>query len=296
MTSPSAPARRKHTLPAFTPVPRLKERSNGWNPEVQLAFIEALASTGSVRAACRRVNRSECGAYQMRRHPEGRSFAKAWQAALALGVQKLEDIAMDRALNGVEVPVYAYGKIIGTRRVYNDKLLMFILRNRATERFPGGRGIKFDPADTRQLKRLKKQWHEEWARERAIEENTRAHERGKTMMSEMDRLYERWLSDMSPATREAYLAFRAAEDHDKETHYNWRTTLGMEERNQWIEETRKWIEEQMDRPRAKIYRMVDMRPHITEAIERDKAIKADRKARKKAAKEQEKQARIGGGG
>lgn len=45
---------------------------------------------------------------------------------------------MDRALNGVEVPVYAYGKIIGTRRVYNDRLLMFMLRNRAPKRFAAG--------------------------------------------------------------------------------------------------------------------------------------------------------------
>ena len=34
------------TLPAFTPVPRAKERSNGWKPQVQRAFIEALAADG----------------------------------------------------------------------------------------------------------------------------------------------------------------------------------------------------------------------------------------------------------
>ena len=33
-------------LPDFTPVPRLKDRSNGWKPHVQRAFIEALARTG----------------------------------------------------------------------------------------------------------------------------------------------------------------------------------------------------------------------------------------------------------
>ena len=58
------------TLPAFTPVPRLADRSNGWKPEVQRAFIEALAETGSVKAACRRVGRADHGAYALRRHPE----------------------------------------------------------------------------------------------------------------------------------------------------------------------------------------------------------------------------------
>lgn len=42
------------TLPAFTPVPRLKDRHNGWKPHIQRAFIEALAETGSVKAACRK--------------------------------------------------------------------------------------------------------------------------------------------------------------------------------------------------------------------------------------------------
>jgi hypothetical protein len=46
-----------------------------------------------VRAACRRVGRSECGAYQMRRHPEGAEFRAAWDAALDLGVRRIEDDA-----------------------------------------------------------------------------------------------------------------------------------------------------------------------------------------------------------
>jgi len=49
------PRTTRGTLPAFTPVPRAKERSNGWKPHVQRAFIEALADTGSVASACRAV-------------------------------------------------------------------------------------------------------------------------------------------------------------------------------------------------------------------------------------------------
>lgn len=161
------------TLPAFTPVPRLKHRHNGWSPEIQLAFIEALADTGSVKAACRRVNRSEVGAYLLRRHPQAKEFRKAWQAALDLGVQKIEDVAMDRALNGVEVPVYSYGKLVGTRIVYNDRLLMFILRNRAPQRFAGGGAKGMNAVDQMMLKRLRKQWREEWERERALADGRR---------------------------------------------------------------------------------------------------------------------------
>ena len=92
------------TIPDFTPVPRKCDRSNGWKPAVQRAFIEALAETGSVKAACRRVGRADHGVYLLRRHPEAEEFRRAWQAALDIGIQRIEDVAMDRAINGVEEP------------------------------------------------------------------------------------------------------------------------------------------------------------------------------------------------
>ena len=135
MIETSRRRKRRGMLPMFAPVPRKTSRHDGWTPERQRGFIEALADTGSVRAAAHAVNMTPEGAYLLRRHPEAAEFRKAWEAALALGVQRLEDVAMDRALNGVEVPVYHFGAVIGTRRVYNDRLLMFLLRNRAPKRF-----------------------------------------------------------------------------------------------------------------------------------------------------------------
>lgn len=125
-------------VPDFVPVPRRTSRMDGWTPERQYAFIEALAETGSVTHAAARVNMSTEGAYQLRRAAGSEDFCYAWHVALDHGVQRLEDIALERALHGVEVPVYSYGKLIGTRIVYNDRLLMFILRNRATDRFSAG--------------------------------------------------------------------------------------------------------------------------------------------------------------
>jgi hypothetical protein len=149
-------------LPAFTPVPRQYVRHDGWTPDRQIAFIEALADTGSVEAAARAVNMSQSGAYNLRRQPGAESFRAAWLAALGLGVMRLEDVAMDRALNGVEVPVYSYGELIGTRRSYNDRLLMFMLRNRAPDRFADGRARAMNAIDAMEAQRLKKQWRKEW--------------------------------------------------------------------------------------------------------------------------------------
>jgi hypothetical protein len=61
---PPAPPTPPDELPPFTPVPRQCARHDGWTPQRQRAFIEALADTGSVAAACKAVSMSTNGAYQ----------------------------------------------------------------------------------------------------------------------------------------------------------------------------------------------------------------------------------------
>ena len=123
----------------FAPVPR-KYRYDGWTTERQRAFIDALAETGSVKAAAKRINMSPEGAYYLRRQPGADSFRAAWHAALDHGVQRLTDIAIDRAIEGVPVPIHWRGEQIGEKRWYNDRLLMFILRHHLADRY-GGPGI-----------------------------------------------------------------------------------------------------------------------------------------------------------
>jgi hypothetical protein len=216
------PQEPKSTLPAnstaliagFAPVPRLKERHDGWKPEIQRAFIEALAETGSVKAAARRVGRAAEGAYMLRRQPGAEEFRAAWQAALDLGVQKIEDVAMDRALNGVEVPVYSYGKLIGSRTVYNDRLLMFMLRTRAPDRFAGGKPGGMNAVDKMELKRLKKQWREEWERERWIADQEEEQETLAEIDEMLDRMRTNRWDNMSPRARAAYEEAKRIEEED----------------------------------------------------------------------------------
>ena len=117
-------------LPDFDAVPR-KYRHDGWTPDRQRAFIEALADTGSVSRAAARVNMSPEGAYYLRRQPGAEGFRRAWEAALDFGVQRLKDIAFERAIDGQLVPVFVAGKLMGFRRKKNDRLLMFCLRMNA---------------------------------------------------------------------------------------------------------------------------------------------------------------------
>ena len=212
-------------LPDFQPVPRKGERHDGWTPERQRAFIEALADTGSVHAACRAVDMSQRGAYHLRRQPGAESFREAWQTALDLGVQRIEDVAMDRALNGMDVPVYSYGKLVGQRTVYNDRLLMFMLRNRAPGRFADGKAKAMNALDTMELKRLKAKWRKEWQKEWEAEQPGRqmkeVGEARRLIEQKLEELRQRVLArraveweELSEETREAYKRYEQLRARD----------------------------------------------------------------------------------
>lgn len=224
-------------LPTFTPVPRHYNRHDGWTPERQQLFIEALADTGSVKAAAHAVNMTPEGAYLLRRHKQAGEFRKAWEAALALGVQQLEDVAMHRALHGQDVPVYSYGKLIGKRTVYNDRLLMFLLRNRAPERFSADgrvlarRNTIGDPQDAARLSRLKRQWRKEWEEELRAEKKQSSDEICESINQRLERMRNAWLDNMTKRTRALYDAYKAAEEEDeREGRSGWREQREAEDR------------------------------------------------------------------
>jgi hypothetical protein len=198
----------KGTLPAFTPVPRHYNRFDGWTPERQRGFIEALADTGSVKRAAHAVNMTPEGAYYLRRHPEAQEFRKAWEAALALGVQQLEDVAMERALHGIEVPVYHFGAVVGSRRVYNDRLLMFLLRNRAAKRFKAS--SRHDAPTRAEIAKLKKQWQAEYAQDEEAA-RAKAAKAAPDILSRFTTANRQWYEALPAPAREAYDAFLIAE-------------------------------------------------------------------------------------
>ena len=123
------------SIPTFTPVPRRHNRHDGWTPDRQRGFIEALADTGSVKAAAARVAMTSESAYALRRAAGAETFAAAWEAALTSGAQRLADIAFDRATEGVPVPIFFNGEQVGERRRYNDRLLLFLLKHHLPAKF-----------------------------------------------------------------------------------------------------------------------------------------------------------------
>lgn len=115
---------------------RRKPRVDGWTEEKQRRFIEVLADTGLVSDAAKAVGMTRESAYKLRRAPHGAAFARAWDAARLHAGSFLEDVAFERAVEGVEHNVFnEYGEVICTKRVYNDRLLTFLLRHLKPERY-----------------------------------------------------------------------------------------------------------------------------------------------------------------
>ena len=218
---PALPTHSTELMTGFTPVPRKCKRHDGWTPERQRGFIEALADLGSVRAAAHSQGMTPESAYQLRRQPGADEFAAAWEAALAHGVKRIEDVAMDRALNGVEVPVYSYGKLVGTRIQYNDRLLMFLLRNRAPDRFAEGKAKAMNALDQATLKRLKAEWRQEWERARFAEEAEADDAAEGKFFEALEAHCNTTIEQMSPRARAAHEAYERIRTEDAASGYHW---------------------------------------------------------------------------
>ncbi|MGB7373007.1 hypothetical protein [Pontixanthobacter sp.] len=113
------------TLPAT-------QQHNSWTPARQAAFLRELSATHNVAAAARAVGMSRQSAYQLRAKLRGEPFDAAWEAAFVTRFDVLAEAALDRALNGVEVPHYYNGELVGTSRRYDERLTLSLLSMRRT--------------------------------------------------------------------------------------------------------------------------------------------------------------------
>ena len=79
---------------------------------------------------------NRASAYRLRRAAHAGAFARAWDLARERAGALIEDIAVERAIAGVEVETYdGNGELSGVRTVYNDRLLTFLLRHLRPERY-----------------------------------------------------------------------------------------------------------------------------------------------------------------
>ena len=156
------------------------------DPAKLAAFLDELCQYGNVSESCAKAEVGRVTVYRHRK--ENPEFAKAWEEALAIGTQALEDEAKRRAFSGWEEPVIHQGRRqyeevvdektgevklvpVGVRK-YSDTLLIFLMKGLKPETYkerahvqsevsgPGGGPIqhmdlsKLTTDELRQLKAL----------------------------------------------------------------------------------------------------------------------------------------------
>jgi hypothetical protein len=125
-------------LLGFTPVPRKNTVARGWTPRKQRAFIAALRETGSVRLATEAAGMSYEGVYKLRHAPGAEAFARAWDAAVHVGAQRVRDVLIDHSVHGIpERLVIGKDKVVERRR-FNHRSMMWILQHHLPHLYPGG--------------------------------------------------------------------------------------------------------------------------------------------------------------
>ena len=128
----------------FIPVPRARRRRNGWSDERQISFIVSLSQCGSVAAAARSVGLSARSAYRLLDAPGACGFARAWDAAYALGYERTRVDALARSLHGVHVPVYRKGRLVRVEHRQSNRLAIAVLSGTRPNVLPAGRIAMLD--------------------------------------------------------------------------------------------------------------------------------------------------------
>lgn len=102
------------------PPPARAQRHDGWTPERQVVFFDAVAEGLSTERACQVAGMSPSSAYAFKRRAAGQAFALGWRAAQQLGRDRIADKMMARAIDGyVETVTRPNGDVIERHRFDN---------------------------------------------------------------------------------------------------------------------------------------------------------------------------------
>lgn len=114
-------------------------------PEIEAVFLLGLAKGYSVTTAALAVKIGRRTVFDWRQASEATldpetgiyadDFCVRWEAAVAAGVELLEDEAHRRAFHGFERPVYQKGELVGQETVYSDTLMQLLLKGKAPRKY-----------------------------------------------------------------------------------------------------------------------------------------------------------------
>ena len=102
-------------------------------PEDKNLFLKKLSELGNAEAAARCTNYTRAGfSYRKKQDPD---FAKAWEDAMEVAVDKWEEEVIRRGVHGVEKPVLYQGKVVGAIKEYSDRMLELLMSAHRPEKY-----------------------------------------------------------------------------------------------------------------------------------------------------------------
>ncbi len=105
-----------------------RPRRDGWTPEVQRRFLDALAISGSPVQAAAAAGRSMQSAYKLRARPAGAAFRDGWAAAVTSCMTQVREQALERAFHERIEPILKNGRKVGERKVFDTGMLLTLMR------------------------------------------------------------------------------------------------------------------------------------------------------------------------
>lgn len=103
-------------------------------------FIATLADTGNVSAAAQAAGVGRRTVYE--HYDKEPDLKAAWDEAVDVAADGMEEEAHRRAVKGTLRPVYQGGKKVGSIREYSDTLLIFMLKGARPEKYRERSDIK----------------------------------------------------------------------------------------------------------------------------------------------------------
>ena len=92
----------------------------------RIIFLDVLRTTGNISASSRAANINSRLAHSLK--IADADFSQEWDLAKNEALDDLEAALRQRAIDGVEKPVYYAGKECGVQRSYSDAVGMYILK------------------------------------------------------------------------------------------------------------------------------------------------------------------------
>jgi hypothetical protein len=176
----------------FTPVPRrYHANKNSITADKQRAFILALAQTGSVALASKVIGNAGGSLYSLKLAAGAESFAAAWDKAIHRGAGQILDILVDHAINGAPEYIYKEGVLVAERRVFNYRMMMWIVAHHMPERFGMPSGLTAYGGSSKAVDRMKAAWRTQWEEERAGADQATQEETNAEILKRLKPLHKR---------------------------------------------------------------------------------------------------------